>query len=158
VTEDKRQKRQLNTLLQEKEATKQLQQENKPLGPRHRVREVDRKQFADLIEELTGENIKKDLKQRRPLQWRNFLVKTVCSADGKNGETIRNIWGKVYRGDLKWGVRDARWRAQQKHWPRGDTMAYLQNQDRNSWISSSILKSFQTAAKADEKKSYKNQM
>ena len=98
ATEDKRQKRQLNTLLQEKDANKQLQQENKPLGPRHRVLEIDRKQFADLIEEMTGENIQKELKQRRPLQWRNFLVKTVCSADGQNGETIRNIWSKCIRG------------------------------------------------------------
>ena len=157
-TEDKRQKRQLDTLIQEKEAKKQLQQENKPLGARHRVLEDDRKQFGELIEELTGENIQKNLKERKPLQWRNFFVKNVCSADGKNGEAIRNIWTQVYQGDLKWGVRDARWKAEEKHWPRRDSGAYLQNQDRNSWIASSLLKSFQTASKAEEKKSYMKQL
>ena len=73
---------------------------------------------------------------------------------GGKGEEIRDIWTKVYQGDLRHGVRDARLKAKEKNWPRVDSTAYLQQQDRNSWIASSLLKSFQTEAKGKEKKTY----
>jgi regulatory protein YycI of two-component signal transduction system YycFG len=151
-TDKKRQKRQNDKLIQAKKAMKQLQQKNKPLGAKHRILEDDRIQFGDLIEEVTGERIENKLKQWRPLKWRNFFVRTVCSSEGNNGEELRKNWTKIYEGDLKWGVRDARLRAQEKNWPRRDSNAYLQQQDRNSWISFSLLKSFQTNAKISEKK------
>ena len=106
--------------------------------------EIDRKCFGDLIEQITGEKIGKNVKQRKPLEWRNFFVRTVCSANGEPGENIRSVWKKVYQGDLKWGVRNARWRSQAKNWPNRGTNS---NQDRNSWIASSLLKSFQSAAR-----------
>ena len=71
-------------------------------------------------------DIDNTLIQRKPLQSRNFFVRTVCKANGKNGEDIRCIWTTVYQGDLKHGVRDARLKAKENKWPRGDSKAFLQ--------------------------------
>ena len=139
-------------MLQESEANRLLQRENKPLGPRHRVLGVDRIKFKELIEDITSENIEDTLKQRKPLKWRNFIVRNVCASTGERGKHLRDIWVKIYRGDLQWGVRDMRLRAKENNWPRRDSNAYLQKKDRNSWISSSILKSLQTDSKVKEKK------
>ena len=73
-----------------------------------------------------------------------FFVRNVCSSEGESGENIRSLWKKVYAGDFKWGVRDARWKAEENNWPRRGTNF---NQDRNSWIAASLLKSFQATAR-----------
>jgi hypothetical protein len=153
-TEKKRHKKQHETLLKKKKATKQLQQEYKPLGPRHRILGVDRNRFKNLVQEISGENIEDNLKLRKPLQWRKCFVRTVCSSEGSEGEEIRRLWIKVYQGDLRFGVRDARLKAKEKNWPRGDSSACSRSQDRNSWIAGSFLKSLQTEAKTIEKKAY----
>ena len=149
-TEGKRQKKQNDNLIKGKEAKKQLQQLNKPLGARHRILEDDRIHFEELMETMTGERIEDKLKQWKPLILRNL---TICLYYGEIGEELRNIWTNIYRGDLKWGVRDARNRAQEKNWPRREGNAYLQNNDRNSWIAYSLLKSFQVKARQKAKKS-----
>ena len=141
-------------MLQESETNKELQRENRPLGPRHRVLGVDRNKFKEFVEDITGENIEGTLKQRKPLKWRNFIVRTVCESTGEGGNKLRDIWVKIYKGDLQWGVRDMRLRAKENNWPRKDSNAYLQKKDRNSWISSSILKSLQTDSKVKEKNNY----
>ena len=152
--EEKSQKRQHANLIQENVEKQQLNQKQKALGAKHRILEEDRIKFRDLIEEVTGEKIENDLKKRKPLKWRNFFVRAVCSYEGKSGDQLRNLWCKVYKGDLKWGVRDVRLRAKAENWPRRDTNAYLQNHDRNSWISYSLLKSLQTSARLEEKRNY----
>lgn len=60
-------------MLQESETNKELQRENRPLGPRHRVLGVDRNKFKELVEDITGENIEGTLKQRKPLKLRTLL-------------------------------------------------------------------------------------
>ena len=152
-TESNRQKKQHKSMLQESEAKKELQRENKPLGPRHRVLGIDRNKLKELVEEIKGENIEV-MKQLKPLKWRNFIVRTVCETIGDQGNQLRDIWVKVYKGDLQWGVRDERFRAKEKNWPRRDSNAYMQLKDRNSWIASSILKSLQTDSKVKEKQKY----
>ena len=126
-TEEKRQKRQHENLVQKKRATKQLQSENRPLGPRHRILGVHRNQFKEIMEEITGEITEDTLKEWKPTKWRNNIVRTVCESDGERGENLRNLWVKIYKGDLKWGVRDERLRAKEKGWPRKAGNAYLQN-------------------------------
>ena len=110
------------------------------------------------MEEITGEITEDTLKEWKPTKWRNNIVRTVCESDGERGENLRNLWVKIYKGDLKWGVRDERLRAKEKGWPRKAGNAYLQNQDRNSWIASSLRKSLQTEVKVNEKKNYLNLM
>ena len=140
--------------MKEKKATKQLQQEFKPLGPRHRILGVNRNKFKTLIDQISGENIEDSIKLRKPLQWRNHVVRIICSSGGLDGDEIRRLWRKVYQGDLRFGVRDARLKAKKKNWPRGNSNACSKSQDRNSWIAGSFFKSLQTEAKAIEKKSY----
>ena len=154
VTEDKRQKQQHETLLQEKAATKQLKLGKRPLGPRQRILGCDRNQFKEIIERIEDENIENLLKQMKVLKWRNHIVKLVCTAEDKDGEDIRNLWVKVYKGDLRWGVRDARLKSKEKNWPRKESNAYVQSNDRNSWIASSLRKSLQSEVKTNEKKTY----
>ena len=141
-------------MLQESETNKELLRVNRPLGPRHRVLGVDRNKFKELVEDVTGENIEGTMKLRKPLKWRNFIVRTVCDATGDRGQNLRDIWVKIYKGDLQWGVRDMRLRAREKNWPRRDSNAYMQKKDRNSWIASSLLKSLQTDFKVKEKSKY----
>ena len=144
LTEKKRQSRQLTTLAEEKKIMRQIQEENHQLSSRRTVLEIDRKSFGDLIETVTGENIERNVKRRKPIEWRNFFVRTVCATEGESGDSLRTIWKKVYRGDLKWGVRDVRLKSQANNWP---IRRKNKNQDRNSWIASSLLKSFQGAAR-----------
>ena len=54
---------------------------------------------------------------------------------------------KVYKGDLKWGVRDVRLRAKEKNWGKN------QPRDRNSWIATSIKK----ALAAERKRTLKQE-
>jgi hypothetical protein len=78
----------------------------------------------------------------------------VCESTGEGGNKLRDIWVKIYKEDLQWGVRDMRLRAKENNWQRKDSNAYLQKKDRNSWIASSILKSLQTDSKVKEKNDY----
>ena len=62
------------------------------------------------------------------------------------------MWVKIYEGDLKWGVRDERFRAKENNWQRKNENAYLRKKDRNSWIAFAILRSFKTIIRLKEKK------
>ena len=70
----------------------------------------------------------------KPLQWRQFIVKIVCTA---KDDEIRSLWKQMYQGDLKWGVRDVRMKAKEKNWP---SKLEIKRRDRNSWIAGSIRK------------------
>ena len=108
------------------------------------------------MDEITGLNIQKTHKQWRPLQWRNLIVRTVCGTTGEPGKRLRDLWLRIYKGDLKWGVRDERFKAKENNWPRKDSNAYLQKKDRNSWIAFAILKSLQVFSKSTVKTNYIN--
>ena len=54
----------------------------------------DRNQFRDIIEEMTGVQIDDILMEKKPLQWRHFIVRAVCCTEGKMGEVLRNLWIK----------------------------------------------------------------
>ena len=103
--------------------------ENKPLGPTHRVTETDRIQFKKLVEDLQDCTIERLLVEMRPLQWRRFIVRLVCTTGGEKGVELRHLWVKMYQGDMKWGVRYARMRSKEK------ICGKKQLSDRNSWIS-----------------------
>ena len=150
-TEEKRQKKMQRTLLREKEFKQQLLQEHRRLGPRHVLLTSDKNRFKELAQQIACEDIMVNLKAWNPEKWRNYLVRLVCSTDGELGDQIRKVWIKVYRGDLKYGVRDARLKAKANNWPRRNNNACTTSRDRNSWIAATFLKSFQ----ADEKKEKK---
>ena len=61
--------------------------------------------------QITGENIMMNLNDKNAKQWRNILVRNVCSSTGELGEAIREVWASMYRGDLRFGVREARRKA-----------------------------------------------
>ena len=82
------------------------------------------------------------------LTWRNFLVRLVCSSEGKRGEDLRTLWSDIYKGDLRWGIRDERRRAKEQGWPERDTSSHLQHHDRNSWIAYCLKKSLQSSCKS----------
>ena len=153
-TDSNRQKKQHESMIQESKAKKMILREKKPLGPKHRVLGEDRNEFTQLLEEITGINIEKTHKQWRPWPWRNLIIRTVCGTSGETGTRLRELWLRIYKGDLQWGVRDERLKAKENNWPRKDSNAYLQKRDRNSWIAFAILKSLQVLSKAREKENY----
>ena len=95
----------------------------------HRIYESDRNRFKELIEELQSKTIESSLREMKPLMWRKFIVRLLCTSKGEHGRELRNLWVKIYKGDLEWGVRDARRKFKEKNLghKRG-------NDDRNSWI------------------------
>ena len=130
------------------DAYKKSKLENKPLGPKHRVSESDRIRFKELVEELQESPVESLLSEIKPLQWRRFIVRLVCTSEGENGVELRNLWVKVYKGDLKWGVRDARLMSKVNNW--GQNALH----DRNSWISTSLRSSLIAERKRSQKKAY----
>ena len=146
--DQKRAKRRYENLINEKETYKKTKLENKPLGPRHRVAESDRIRFKELVEEIQHKTIESLLDEIKPLQWRRFIVRLVCTTEGQKGIELRNLWVKLYTGDLKWGVRDARMRSKEKSFGK------IQLPDRNSWISTSIRKSLTAERKRNIRKSH----
>ena len=139
ATEKKRTMKRIENLVKGKENTKLLQIKNKPLGPKHRVLGTDKQKFKELIQDVTGKEFNDCLKDMKPLKWRHFIVRTVCTTKEIVGEDLRSLWKRFYRGDLKWGVRDARRRAKERNWNR--TSRRSKKQDRNSWIAKSIMTS-----------------
>ena len=120
---------------------------NKRLGPKQRILGADRKKMKYILEKLTGKEIEVIVKQSKPLKWRQFIIRAMCTTSGETGQELRKLWADIYRGDLRYGVRDARMKAKEKNWPRKESNAFLQKQDRNTWIAGSILKSFQSEVK-----------
>ena len=125
-------------MLNKQTTYKLLRLKKKPLGPRHRILGTDKNIFLDLVRKEKGLEVEKFLIERKPLQWRHFIVRIVCTT---KEEDIRNIWKKFYKGDLKWGVRNAMRKAEENNLP---TKSRRQRQDKNSWISESIRKSYKS--------------
>ena len=146
--DENRAKKRYKNLVTEKETYKKTRLENKPLGPTHRIVESDRIRFKVLVEEVQQSSVETLLTEMKPLQWRRFIVRLICTTGGQKGTELRNLWVKLYKGDLKWGVRDARMRAKQKNWGKN------QQPDRNSWIATSIRNSLSTERKRTTKQNY----
>ena len=137
-----------SNLNKEKILSKKLKYENRPLGPRTPIHEKDRKAFSEVFQEVTG-NIMHDLVVTlKPIQFRDFVVRVVCSTSGENGDKLRQFWSRFYRGDLRFGIRDVRRQAKESKWP-----VRKQNpgrRDRNSWISHYLRKSCQKIQKFEQ--------
>ena len=146
--EDKRTKKRLETLLKRKEEYEDLKIENKPLGPTHRIHYRNRRRFIELLMELNGFESDSVLVDMKPLLWRKLTIRTVCTDKDKQGQELRELWKEMYKGDLRWGVRDARFKAEEKNWPRKKE---TNKKDRNSWIATSIRQSFMSEKKRSKK-------
>ena len=128
--------------------SKRLKYENRLLGPRNAILESDRQEFVQLFHETTGSELKDIVTTLKPVQFRDLVVRVVCSSTGENGDKLRKIWSKVYKGDLKHGIRDVRRQAKERNWP-----LRKQNpgrKDRNSWIAHNLRKSCQAVQKYEE--------
>ena len=134
----KRAKERHSKLIKEKQQTKNHSFLNKPLGPRQRILETDRREFFDIVEEASGHSTDELLSSLKPLQWRDFIVRLTCSSKEENGEKLRSLWVKMYRGDLRYGIRDVRKEAKENNWPlRSQNPG---RRDRNSWVASALRK------------------
>ena len=138
TTEEQRTKKRIETLNKRKEDYKKLKSDKRPLGPMHRILGTQRKEFLGLIKEVKEIETENYLENLKPLQWRQLVVRTICTAKEKKGERLRKLWMEMYQGDLKWGVRDARLKAQERNWPMGQITS---RRDRNSWIAGCLRKS-----------------
>ena len=148
TTEDQRTKKRIETLIKRNEAYKTLKSDNRPLGPNHRVLATTRKEFFQLIKEVKDIQIDNCLREMKPLQWRHFCVRTMCTAKDMRGDRLRKLWAEMYQGDLRWGIRDVRLRAKANNWPM---IQLTRRRDRNSWIAACIRQSHLTDMKKQEK-------
>ena len=146
--QEERSKVRYSNLLKDKVLSKKLKYENRPLGPRIAILESDRREFAQTFEETTGSELENLVTTLKPVQFRDFIVRVVCSSEGESGEKLRKIWSRIYRGDLLYGIQDLRRQAKESNWP-----LRKQNpgrKDRNSWIAHNLRKSCQAAQKFEE--------
>ena len=133
-------------LAQEKEASKKQKHDNRPLGVRKAILESDRNEFSQAFECETGSSIKTLVGKLKPIQFRDLIVRVVCSS-GENCDKLRSLWLKIYKGDLLHGIRDLRRLAKEKNWP-----LRKQNpgrRDRNSWNAHVLRKSYQKGKETD---------
>ena len=134
--------------MQRKLLSKKSKYENRPHGPRTAILETDRKEFAEVFQEVTGNALHDLLATLKPIQFRDFVVRVVCSTSGENGDKLKQTWSSFYRGDLRFGIRDVRRQAKERNWP-----LRKQNpgrQDRNSWIAHNLRKSCQEIQKFEQ--------
>ena len=149
TTEDQRTKKRIETLVKRNEAYEILKSDNRPLGPNHRVLATKRKEFMQLLQVVSDKQIDNCMREIKPLQWRQFCVRTVCTAKEMEGEKLRKLWAEMYQGDLRWGIRDVRQRAKENNWPM---IQLTRRRDRSSWIAACIRQSQLTEMKKQEKK------
>ena len=146
--QEKRAKRRYSKLVKNKEISKKIKFENKPLGPRNSVLDTDRSNFVKMYECVTGSRIENVLTSLKPMYWRNHIVRILHSETGEASKSLRRLWVRIYRGDLKHGVRDDRKRAKEQGWP-----LRKQNpgrKDRSSWIANALRKSCLAAQKFED--------
>ena len=101
-----------------------------------------------MFEENTGSKLESLLTSLKPIQFRDFIVRVVCSTSGEGGDMLRKSWSRMYKGDLLHGIRDLRRHAKEGGWP-----LRKQNpgrKDRNSWIAHNLRKACQAAQKFEE--------
>ena len=146
--QDDRAKMRYANLNKEKTFSKKMKFKNRTLGPRTAILEIERQEFTQICESLTGCKMEALLSDLKPVQFRDFVVRVVCSSTGEGGERLRELWKNMYRGDLLHGIRDLRKKAKEQNWP-----LRKQNpgrKDRNSWISHNLRKSCQAAKKFED--------
>ena len=151
ITEETRQRKQKENLIQGKKSIKKLRQDRRPLGPRQTIHGSDKNKFKEILTQITGEDIIRNLNDRTSGEWRDFFVRNVCSSTGELGESIRLVWASMYRGDLRFGVRELRRKAEEKNWPDQDHRVYTRGKDRNSWIAGALLNTLHTEKKNEQK-------
>ena len=95
---------------------------------------------------MQGKSIEASLTDLKPLKWRHAILRMICTATGTDGNDLRGVWQKMYRGDMRWGIRDVRLKFQTKQ-----SRKKCFGQDRNSWIAASLRKSFLSDKKTSDK-------
>ena len=146
--QEERAKVRFSNLVKEKVLSKKSKYEHRPLGPRNAILESDRQEFEQIFQDATGSELKGLVTTLKPVQFRDLVVREVCSSSGESGDKLRRIWSKLYEGDLQHGIRDIRRQAKENNWP-----LRKQNpgrKDRNSWIAHNLRKSCQAVQKFED--------
>ena len=138
--EEKGKKNILFKMAKDKGVSREALLVRQALGTKRRVYVKDVKSFIEIIERLTGEKMSSLVDcYSAAASWRQYIVRTVCSSSGEDGELLRALWVKIYKGDLKNGVRDHRRLVQEKGWPRLPN-TFVNSRDRNSFLAGNILR------------------
>jgi hypothetical protein len=146
--QEKRAKLRHSKLIEQNKESKKIKLVNRPLGLRNTILESDRREIVEICEQITGSSLDLVLNNFKPVQWRNFIVRLVCSSTGEEGEKLRDFWVKLYRGDLLFGIRDVRFKAKEENWPL--RKQNTGRKDRNSWIAHALRKSCLAAQKFND--------
>ena len=123
---------------------------NRPLSTLRRVSSVNISEFIHLVEEASMRRME-ELLMLKPRDFRDNIIRIVMATQGVNGEKLRDLWVRMYVGDLKNGIRDARRDAENKGWPIKKPQPV--GKDRNSWIVFFIRKACISAAGSKAKNS-----
>ena len=132
-SDDEMKKKRYEGLVQDRLKHKSILDENQRLGPKRRVYGQDREAVRKLLVEA-GFDLNEMMKMK-PLEFRHHLIRLVCSP-GVVGDSLRNLWIKIYAGDYVWGVRDQRRKVEEKGWSKAA------RRDRNTWIAYAIRNAF----------------
>ena len=134
--------------LIEKEYMRKEDLKNKQsLGPRQRIDRTDGAYFSDLMKKAFGKVINKNME--RFGRWRKYVVRCICAADGEVGMKLQDLWVSFYRGDLVYGISNMR--DEELRVGTTETVQYLLERDRNTWISHVLYNSYLSVNKAKER-------
>ena len=51
--------------------------------------------FKELVGNIQKRSIDNLLEEMKPKEWRQFIVRMVCTATGTEGDEIRKVWQRV---------------------------------------------------------------
>ena len=106
------------------------------LSSKNRTRYIDRMRFSQAVEKACGDSVEKMAIAEKWSSWRRKIVRLVYSTEGDVGAELRDVWIDFYRGDLLNGVRDGRFLAKSKNWPRHTVVGL--KRDRDSFIAGAV--------------------
>ena len=81
--EKSRMNKRYENLLRMKEVANQRKAELKGLNCRNRISNQHRTYLCEVLEEISNGNLKEYLSSLNPTEWRHWLVRAVCLADGR---------------------------------------------------------------------------
>ena len=127
----------MGELIKKREEKKLLRLNNEDYGVKRRILNADCRKFRTLMETCHYPGVLEEILEFPPRRWRHFVVRTVCVTKGDTGVKLRELFKRIYAGDLKWGVRDARFEAVKNKWPKRGVTSL---RDRNSWVCACLRK------------------
>lgn len=125
--EDKRTQVAVNRLVDDRKIYKDYLSNSRPLGNKNHLLAQDKKTFRKLMLDINPNSFHM-IRKLKPQAARKLIVRMVCTPESESGNLLRKLWVNVYKGDLRYGIRDLRLSSRPRRF------------SRNCWIAEEFRK------------------